>query len=398
MKFVDEATIDVAAGDGGAGCASFRREKFIPFGGPNGGDGGRGGSVFAIADRNINTLIDYRYARRHIAKNGEQGRGSDQFGAAAPDIELRMPVGTIIRNAETGEVMTELLEHGQRVRLAKGGDGGFGNLHFKTSTNRSPRQKTPGWPGEAFKLQLELRVLADVGLLGMPNAGKSTLIAAISNARPKIADYPFTTLHPNLGVVRVGPERSFVVADIPGLIEGASEGAGLGHQFLRHLQRTRLLLHIVDAAPFDDADPVLQVRAIVAELKKYDPKLHAKPRWLVFNKILVLRLYQPSGGTIQIDGHDVSDLTLASLRGQIAVVQQGNFFLADTVRENIALARPNASSASRIGCAGCAGRGLCSPSRRWRVRDCNRWSRPSGRTWPSTSAKIRCPTRASTKG
>jgi len=285
MKFVDEATIDIAAGDGGTGCASFRREKFIPFGGPNGGDGGRGGSVLAIADRNINTLIDYRYARRHIAKNGEQGRGSDQFGAAAPDIELRMPVGTIIRNAETGEVMTELLEHGQRVLLAKGGDGGFGNLHFKTSTNRSPRHKTPGWPGEAFKLQLELRVLADVGLLGMPNAGKSTLIAAISNARPKIADYPFTTLHPNLGVVRVGPERSFVVADIPGLIEGASEGAGLGHQFLRHLQRTRLLLHIVDAAPFDDADPVLQVRAIAAELKKYDPKLHAKPRWLVFNKI-----------------------------------------------------------------------------------------------------------------
>jgi GTP-binding protein len=194
-------------------------------------------------------------------------------------------VGTIISNAETGEVMVELLEHGQRVLLAKGGDGGFGNLHFKSSTNRSPRQKTPGWPGEAFKLKLELRVLADVGLLGMPNAGKSTLIAAISNARPKIADYPFTTLHPNLGVVRVGPERSFVVADIPGLIEGASEGAGLGHQFLRHLQRTRLLLHIVDAAPFDDADPVVQARAIVAELKKYDPKLHAKPRWLVFNKL-----------------------------------------------------------------------------------------------------------------
>jgi GTP-binding protein len=285
MKFVDEAVIDIAAGDGGAGCASFRREKFIPFGGPNGGDGGRGGSVWALADRNINTLIDYRYARRHIARNGEQGRGSDQFGAAAPDIELRMPVGTIISNAETGEVMVELLEHGQRVLLAKGGDGGFGNLHFKSSTNRSPRQKTPGWPGEAFKLKLELRVLADVGLLGMPNAGKSTLIAAISNARPKIADYPFTTLHPNLGVVRVGPERSFVVADIPGLIEGASEGAGLGHQFLRHLQRTRLLLHIVDAAPFDDADPVVQARAIVAELKKYDPKLHAKPRWLVFNKL-----------------------------------------------------------------------------------------------------------------
>ncbi len=286
MKFVDEATIDIAAGNGGAGCVSFRREKFIPFGGPNGGDGGRGGSVYAMADRNINTLIDYRYARRHEAKNGEPGRGSDQFGAAADDIVLRMPVGTIVSDAETGEVLVELLEHEVKVLLAKGGDGGFGNLHFKTSTNRSPRQKTPGWPGEARKLKLELRVLADVGLLGMPNAGKSTLIAAISNARPKIADYPFTTLHPNLGVVRVGPERSFVVADVPGLIEGASEGAGLGHQFLRHLQRTRLLLHVVDMAPFDDAvDPVKQARAIVAELKKYDPKLHAKPRWLVLNKL-----------------------------------------------------------------------------------------------------------------
>jgi GTPase len=286
MKFFDEATIDIAAGHGGAGCVSFRREKFIPFGGPNGGDGGRGGSVFAIADQNINTLIDYRYTRRFDARNGEAGRGSDQFGAAGADIEMRMPVGTIIRNAETSEVMAELLEHGQRVPLAKGGDGGFGNLHFKTSTNRSPRQKTPGWPGEAFKLQLELRVLADVGLLGMPNAGKSTFITAVSNARPKIADYPFTTLHPNLGVVRVGPERSFVIADLPGLIEGASDGAGLGHQFLRHLQRTRLLLHIVDAAPFDDSiDPVAQAKAIVAELKKYDPALHAKPRWLVFNKL-----------------------------------------------------------------------------------------------------------------
>jgi GTP-binding protein len=286
MKFIDEATIDIAAGDGGSGCASFRREKFIPFGGPNGGDGGRGGSVWALADRNINTLIDYRYARRHEARNGEPGRGSDQFGAAGEDIVLRMPVGTIVRDTETGEVLTELLEHGQKVLLAKGGDGGFGNLHFKSSTNRAPRQKTPGWPGEKKKLALELRLLADVGLLGMPNAGKSTLIAAISNARPKIADYPFTTLHPNLGVVRVGPEQSFVVADIPGLIEGASEGAGLGHQFLRHLQRTRLLLHIVDLAPFDDSvDPVAQARAIVAELKKYDPALHAKPRWLVLNKL-----------------------------------------------------------------------------------------------------------------
>jgi GTPase len=286
MKFVDEALIDVSAGHGGAGCVSFRREKFIPFGGPNGGNGGRGGSVWAVADININTLIDYRYMRRHDAKNGEAGRGSDQFGAAGADIELRMPVGTIISDAETGELIVELLEHGQRSIIVQGGDGGFGNLHFKSSTNRSPRQKTPGWPGEARKLKLELRVLADVGLLGMPNAGKSTLIAAISNARPKIADYPFTTLHPNLGVVRVGPERSFVVADVPGLIEGASEGAGLGHQFLRHLQRTRLLLHIVDAAPFDESiDPVAQARAIVAELKKYDPKLHAKPRWLVFNKL-----------------------------------------------------------------------------------------------------------------
>ena len=286
MKFVDEALIDVSAGHGGAGCVSFRREKFIPFGGPNGGNGGRGGSVWAVADININTLIDYRYMRRHDAKNGEPGRGSDQFGAAGSDIELRVPVGTIISDAETGVLLVELLEHGQRSVIVQGGDGGFGNLHFKSSTNRSPRQKTPGWPGEARKLKLELRVLADVGLLGMPNAGKSTLIAAISNARPKIADYPFTTLHPNLGVVRVGPERSFVVADVPGLIEGASEGAGLGHQFLRHLQRTRLLLHIVDAAPFDDSvDPVVQARAIVAELKKYDPKLHAKPRWLVFNKL-----------------------------------------------------------------------------------------------------------------
>ncbi len=286
MKFFDEATIDVVAGNGGSGCMSFRREKFIPFGGPNGGDGGRGGSVYAVGDRNLNTLIDFRYARRHEARNGESGRGSDQYGAAADDIVLRMPMGTIIRDAQTEELIAELLEPDEKVLIAKGGDGGFGNLHFKTSTNRAPRQKTPGWPGEQRKLKLELRVLADVGLLGMPNAGKSTLIAAISNARPKIADYPFTTLHPNLGVVRVAPEQSFVVADIPGLIEGASEGAGLGHQFLRHLQRTHLLLHVVDFAPFDEAvDPVQQVRAIAAELKKYDASLHAKPRWMVLNKL-----------------------------------------------------------------------------------------------------------------
>jgi GTPase len=286
MKFVDEATIDIAAGDGGAGCASFRREKFIPFGGPDGGNGGRGGSVWAVADRNLNTLIDYRYARRHEARNGEAGRGSDCFGAAADDIMLRVPVGTIITDIESSRVLAELVEPEVPVLLAKGGDGGFGNLHYKSSTNRAPRQHTPGWPGEAFKVRMELRVLADVGLLGMPNAGKSTLIAAVSNARPKIADYPFTTLHPNLGVVRVGPEKSFVVADIPGLIEGASEGAGLGHLFLRHLQRTRLLLHIVDMAPFDETvDPVAQAKAIVEELRKYDQALHDKPRWLVLNKL-----------------------------------------------------------------------------------------------------------------
>jgi GTP-binding protein len=286
MKFVDEVTIEVAAGHGGAGCVSFRREKFIPFGGPDGGNGGRGGSVWALADRNLNTLVDFRYARRHEARNGEPGRGSDQFGAAAADVVLRMPVGTIITDADSDERIGELLADGQRLLLAKGGDGGFGNLHFKSSTNRAPRQKTPGWPGEQRRLRLELRVLADVGLLGQPNAGKSTLIAAISNARPKIADYPFTTLHPHLGVVRVAPQQSFVVADIPGLIEGAAEGAGLGHQFLRHLQRTRLLLHVVDLAPMDDSvDPVKQARAIVAELKKYDPALHRKPRWLVLNKI-----------------------------------------------------------------------------------------------------------------
>ena len=286
MKFVDEATIDVAAGNGGNGCMSFRREKFIPFGGPNGGDGGKGGSVYAVGDRNLNTLIDFRYARRHEARNGENGRGSDQYGAAAEDIVMRMPMGTIISDVDTGQVIAELLVPDEKVLLAKGGDGGFGNLHFKSSTNRAPRQKTPGWPGESRKLRLELRVLADVGLLGMPNAGKSTLITAISNARPNIADYPFTTLHPNLGVVRVQAEQSFVVADIPGLIEGAAEGAGLGTLFLRHLQRTHLLLHLIDFAPFDESvDPVAQAKAIVAELKKYDQALYDKPRWIVLNKL-----------------------------------------------------------------------------------------------------------------
>jgi GTP-binding protein len=286
MNFVDEAYIDISAGDGGAGCVSFRHEKYKEFGGPNGGDGGRGGHVFAVADPNLNTLVDYRFSRRHDAKRGEHGMGSDMFGAAGEDITLKMPVGTIISDAETGEVLYEMLVPGEVITIAKGGDGGFGNMRFKSAINRAPRQKTPGWPGEKKSLKLELKVLADVGLLGMPNAGKSTLISAISNARPRIADYPFTTLHPNLGVVRVGPEQSFVVADLPGLIEGASEGAGLGHLFLRHLQRTRLLLHVVDMAPFDDSvDPVAQARAIVGELKKYDEALYKKPRWLVLNKL-----------------------------------------------------------------------------------------------------------------
>jgi len=286
MKFVDEAYIDIAAGDGGNGCVSFRHEKYKEFGGPNGGDGGRGGHVFAVADPNLNTLVDFRYSRRHEAKRGQHGMGSDMFGAMGDDITLKMPVGTIITDAETGEVLYELLQPGEVLMIAKGGDGGFGNMRFKSAINRAPRQKTPGWPGEKKELKLELKVLADVGLLGMPNAGKSTLIAAISNARPKIADYPFTTLHPNLGVVRVGPEQSFVVADVPGLIEGASDGAGLGHLFLRHLQRTRLLLHMIDFAPFDETvDPVAQAKAIVGELKKYDKALYDKPRWLVLNKL-----------------------------------------------------------------------------------------------------------------
>ena len=286
MKFVDEAFIDIAAGDGGNGCVSFRHEKYKEFGGPNGGDGGRGGHVFAVADINLNTLVDFRYSRRHEAKRGQHGMGSDMLGAAGDDITLKVPVGTIFTDAETGEVLYELLVPGEIVTIAKGGDGGFGNMRFKSAINRAPRQKTPGWPGEKKSLKLELKVLADVGLLGMPNAGKSTFITAISNARPRIADYPFTTLHPNLGVVRVGPEQSFVVADLPGLIEGASEGAGLGHLFLRHLQRTRLLLHVIDLAPFDEGvDPVAQAKAIAGELKKYDAGLYDKPRWLVLNKL-----------------------------------------------------------------------------------------------------------------
>lgn len=289
MKFIDEATIKVHAGDGGNGVATFRREKYEPMGGPSGGDGGRGGSIYAIADRNINTLVDYRYTRVFRAQRGENGRGSDCYGAAGEDMVLRVPVGTTISDKATGQVVADLALDGDKVLLAKGGANGLGNIHFKSSINRAPRQCTKGEPGEEFELYLELKVLADVGLLGMPNAGKSTFIRSVSAAKPKVADYPFTTLHPNLGVVRVDANRSFVIADVPGLIEGAAEGAGLGHQFLRHLTRTRLLLHLVDLAPFDEAvDPVAEAKAIVQELKKYDDELYNKPRWLVLNKIDML--------------------------------------------------------------------------------------------------------------
>jgi GTPase len=286
MKFIDEAIIEVHAGKGGDGAASFRREKFVPRGGPDGGDGGRGGSIYAVADRNINTLVDYRYARIHRGKDGENGRGSDQYGKSASDVVLRVPVGTVVSDAETGQTVADLNRDGERALLAAGGAGGIGNLHFKSSTNRAPRQFTRGGPGETRRLKLELKLLADVGLLGMPNAGKSTLIRALSSARPKVADYPFTTLAPSLGVVRADMSRSFVLADIPGLIEGAAEGAGLGHQFLRHLARTRLLLHLVDIAPADETiDPVREAHAIMRELRKYDEALFRKPRWLIVNKI-----------------------------------------------------------------------------------------------------------------
>ncbi len=285
VKFIDEASIDVIGGNGGNGSASFRREKFIPRGGPNGGDGGRGGSVWAVGDENINTLIDYRFTRKFVAPSGEHGMGSDCYGRAGKDIILRMPVGTIITDEKSGEVIADLSENGKKALVAAGGKGGLGNLHFKSPTNRAPRQFTLGEPGQARSLKLELKVLADVGLLGYPNAGKSTFITAVSNARPKIADYPFTTMSPHLGVVRIEQENSFVIADIPGLIEGAAEGAGLGHEFLRHLERTKLLLHIIDVMPFDGEDPIEKAHALVRELGKYSDTLLAKPRWVVVNKL-----------------------------------------------------------------------------------------------------------------
>jgi len=286
MKFIDEATIRVFAGDGGNGIASFRREKYEPMGGPNGGDGGRGGSIYVESDENINTLIDFRFVKNYRAKRGENGRSAECYGAKGDDLILRVPVGTVITEKQSGEVLADFENHGEKLIIANGGKGGLGNVHFKSSTNRAPRQCTQGDPGEEFELYLELKVLADVGLLGMPNAGKSSLIRSISAAKPKVADYPFTTLQPNLGVVRVDNERSFVVADIPGLIEGAADGYGLGHQFLRHLDRTKLLLHLIDIAPFDESvDPAKEGEAIINELKKYSIDLFNKPRWLILNKI-----------------------------------------------------------------------------------------------------------------
>ncbi|HIE90398.1 MAG TPA: GTPase ObgE [Methylophilaceae bacterium] len=286
MKFIDEATVKVYAGDGGNGIATFRREKYEPMGGPSGGDGGKGGSVYAVADRNINTLVDFRYTRTLRAQRGENGRKAEQYGAGGEDLLLRMPVGTVISDKATGQAIVDLADDGKKVLLAKGGANGLGNVHFKSSMNRAPRKCTMGQEGESFELFLELKVLADVGLLGMPNAGKSTFIRSVSAAKPKVADYPFTTLQPNLGVVRVDANRSFVIADVPGLIEGAADGAGLGVRFLKHLARTSLLLHLVDLAPLDGVtDPVAEARAIANELKKHDNSLYAKPRWLVLNKV-----------------------------------------------------------------------------------------------------------------
>jgi len=285
MKFVDESTIRVEAGKGGNGCVSFRREKYIPFGGPDGGDGGDGGSVFLRADGNLNTLADFRFERRFKAENGEPGAGNNKTGKSGVDLTIQVPVGTEVYDEDTNELLGDLVSDGQVLKVAQGGFHGLGNLRYKSSVNRAPRESKPGTPGEIRNLRLELKVLADVGLLGLPNAGKSTLIRAVSAARPKVADYPFTTLYPNLGVVSVGPHRSFVIADIPGLIEGAAEGAGLGIQFLKHLARTNLLLHIVDVLPPDDADPVAAVRAIEGELAKFSAELAARQRWLVINKI-----------------------------------------------------------------------------------------------------------------
>ncbi|HET7266995.1 MAG TPA: GTPase ObgE [Oleiagrimonas sp.] len=295
MKFVDEAHIQIKAGNGGNGCVSFRREKYIPKGGPDGGDGGRGGSVWLVADEGLNTLIDFRHKRQFKAERGQDGMGSDKYGKGGEDLEVRVPIGTVVTHLDTDEVIGDLTRHGERLKVAQGGKGGLGNIHFKSSVNRAPRRATPGTPGDERELKLELKLLADVGLLGFPNAGKSTLIRAVSAATPRVADYPFTTLHPNLGVVRSGPDSSFVIADIPGLIEGAADGAGLGVRFLKHVARTSLLLHVVDVAPVDGSDPVEQVHAIAGELERFDAELLERPRWLVLNKSDMLDADQRDG-------------------------------------------------------------------------------------------------------
>ncbi len=284
MRFVDETTINVIAGDGGTGVVSFRREKYIPYGGPDGGDGGDGGSVFLIGDENINTLADFRHIRTYTAAAGKRGHGKQMTGKKGDDLFIPVPVGTLIYVDDIDELIGDITRHGQAIKVAQGGFHGLGNTRYKSSVNQTPRKCTPGSPGERRSLRLELKVLADVGLLGLPNAGKSTFIRAVSAARPKVANYPFTTLYPNLGVVRVDMNQSFVVADIPGIIEGASAGAGLGIQFLKHLSRTQLLLHIIDIAPFDGSDPVAQAKIILQELKQYGHHLYTKPRWLILNK------------------------------------------------------------------------------------------------------------------
>jgi len=341
MKFVDEATIDVKAGDGGNGCVSFRREKYIPMGGPDGGDGGDGGSVYLVADAGLNTLADFRYERRFAAQRGENGKGRNCTGRKGDDIEIRVPVGTLVYEDDNDELLDDLIVHGQRALVARGGFHGIGNARYKSSTNRSPRQSKPGTPAEQRSLRLELKLLADVGLLGKPNAGKSTLIRAISSARPKVADYPFTTLYPNLGVVRVEAHRSFVVADIPGLIEGAAEGAGLGIQFLKHLSRTGLLLHLVDVAPLDDSDPVEDVTAIVRELEKFSAELGDRERWLVLNKVDLL----PDG---EHEARCSDIVTRLDWQGPVfktaAVSQQGTQSLMFAIMEYIERKRDTATA------------------------------------------------------
>tara|TARA_R100001377_G_scaffold60346_1_gene36569 strand:+ start:1180 stop:2343 length:1164 start_codon:yes stop_codon:yes gene_type:complete len=317
MKFVDEVEIRVEAGDGGNGCVSFRKEKFIEYGGPNGGDGGDGGDVFLIADEGLNTLIDYRFERFHRAKRGQNGQPQNCTGKGSDDLVLKVPVGTRAVDQDTGEQIGDLTYKGQKLLVAKGGWHGLGNLRFKSSTNRSPRQRTDGTPGEIRNLKLELLLLADVGLLGLPNAGKSTLIRSVSAATPKVADYPFTTLVPNLGVVRLDTQRSFVIADIPGIIEGAADGAGLGTQFLKHLERCRILLHVIDILPVDGSDPLENAKVIISELEQHNEKLAGKPRWIVFNKLDLV---------LEEEAKEITDAILAGLdwKGEVHSISAFN--------------------------------------------------------------------------